>query len=344
VSDPVPSMEVRPLDAADPAAMAAWHATYHAGHVHGVEHPSPWMLEEMRAEFLGEKTGERVLPFGGYVDGACVCTGVLELPLMDNLHLALVDITTHPDHRRRGHGGAMLDHLTALARAEGRDTLSAEAVWAHDDPADGAGTPHADFLTRRGFVFSLGDVKRVLDLPVDDAALERLAADTAPHHRDYALRHFAGPVPDDLVDVFGDLVGSLTTQAPMGALDLEPEVFDAARIRADEKVFAASGRTKYTTVASAPDGTLAAYSELVVPTYDPDNVYQWGTLVRPEHRGHRLGLATKVHNLRRLQEAVPGRVRINTWNAEVNAHMIAVNQTLGFRPVQRMGEFQKKLP
>ena len=150
-------------------------------------------------------------------------------------------------------------------------------------------------------------------------------------------------MPEDIIDAFGDLVGSLITEAPMGDLDFEPEVFDATRIRADEKVFEASGRTKYTTVAVAPDGSLVAYSELVVPTYDPEHVYQWGTLVRPEHRGHRLGMATKVHNLRRFQAAESGRTRLFTYNAEVNTHMIGVNDAMGFRPVQRLGEFQKKL-
>ena len=114
-------------------------------------------------------------------------------------------------------------------------------------------------------------------------------------------------MPEDLLDEFGALVGSLVTEAPMGDLDFEPEVFDATRIRADEKVFEASGRTKYTTVAIAPDGAVVAYSELAVPSYDPEHVYQWGTLVRPAHRGHRLGLATKVHNLRRFQAAESGR-------------------------------------
>lgn len=336
-------MDIRPLDPADPEAMAAWHATYHAAQVFGQEHPSPWMLEEMRADFLGDRTGQRTEPFGGYVDGRPVATGFIELPLLDNLHTAGVSVATHPEHRRRGYASAMLEHLTAIACAHGRTTLNADAVWAYDAPADGAGTGNADFLTHHGFVFSLGDVKRALDLPVDDARLDRLAGEAAPYHAGYRLRDFRGPVPEDIIDEFGDLIGSLITEAPMGDLDIEPEVFDAARIRADEKVFVASGRTKYTTVALAPDGEVVAYSELVVPTYDPGRVYQWGTLVRPGHRGHRLGLATKVHNLRRFQEHESGRTHVFTYNAEVNTHMVGVNEALGFRPVGRLGEFQKKL-
>ena len=338
-------MQIRALDASDPAAMADWHQAFHAAHVHGQDHPSPWMLEEMRAEFLGERAGERMEPFGVYVDGGCVGTGFVELPQMDNLHIARVEVATHPDHRGRGYASALLDHLTAVAVAQGRSTLNADASWAYDAPADGVGTPNADFLTRHGFAFSLGDVKRVLDLPVDDTLLERLEVEAAAHHDGYRLRSFVGPVPEDIIDAFGDLVGSLVSEAPMGDLDFEPEVFDATRIRADEVVFEASGRTKVTTVAIAPDGSVVGYSELVVPTYDPEHVYQWGTLVRPEHRGHRLGMATKVHNLRRFQDSglAVGRARVFTYNAEVNTHMIGVNDAVGFRPVQRLGEFQKKL-
>ncbi len=336
-------MEIRPLDASDPAEMAAWHATYHAAHVFGLTHPSPWMLEEMRAEFLGERTGERTEPFAGYGDGRLVTAGLVELPQLDNLTVARVDVATHPQARRRGHGTAMLEHLTTVAVRQGRGLLNAEAAWDHDAAPDGAGTPGAEFLTRHGFAFSLGDVKRILDLPVDDTVLADLEQRTAPAHGDYTLRHFVGPVPEDLLDGFGALVGSLVTEAPTGDLDVEPEVFDAARIRADERVFEASGRRKYTTVAVAPDGQPVAYSELAVPTYDPERVYQWGTLVRREHRGHRLGLATKVHNLRRFQAQETGRRAVHTWNAEVNRHMIAVNETLGFRPAGRLGEFQKRL-
>jgi GNAT superfamily N-acetyltransferase len=336
-------MEIRPLDAADPAAMSAWHATYHEAHVFEQDYPTARLLQEMRAELLGHRTGREVEAFGGYVDGEPVVIGVIALPVLDNLDSAHLEVATRPRDRRRGYGSAMLEHLVSRAVEHGRHTVQTEADWAYDAPADGAGTSAGEFLAAHGFTFGLGDVKRVLDLPVDASLLDRLERDSGPYHEGYSLRHFAGRVPDDIVDAFGALIGSLMTEAPQGDLDIEEEVFDEARIRADELVLQASGRTKYTTVAAAADGELVAYSELAVPGDPGEPAYQWGTLVRPAHRGHRLGLATKVHNLRQLQAREPGRGFVLTWNAEVNAHMIAVNEALGFRPVGRLGEFQRRL-
>jgi len=297
----------------------------------------------MRATFLGDQVGERSEPFAGYADGRLVSTGILTSPLKDNKHLAFVDVATDPDHRRAGHGTAMLDHLVELASQGGRDTLMADAAWPIDGPPDGVGVGNAEFLTGLGFVFSLGDIKRALDLPVDPALLDRLAAEGEPRHPGYELRSFRGPVPDDIIESLGGLIGTLVSEAPMGDLDFEPEVFDAERLRADEKVVEAAGRRAYLTVAIAPDGDVVAYSELRVPGHEPGRVFQLGTLVRPDHRGHALGLATKVHNLRQLQAAEPDRRTVYTYNAEVNAHMVRVNDALGFRPVERLGEFQKKL-
>lgn len=335
--------EIRALDPFDDEALAAWHATYLAADSVGRAHATPWMLEEMRAEFRAERTSERFLPFGGYVGDEVVSCGVVLLPLKENLLVARLEAWTHPDRRRRGHGTAMLAHLTEVAREAGRTTLTTETRVPFDGPADGAGHPDADFLTRRGFRFDLGDVLRVLELPVEEELLRRLAAEAAPHHGDYVLRRFAGPVPDDILLPFGELIGTLMVEAPSGEVAWEREVFDEERIRADEAVFAASGRTKYTTVAVAPDGGVVAYSELVVPRHDPGHVYQWGTLVHPDHRGHRLGLATKVHNLAWLQQQVPGPRSLVTFNAEVNAHMIGVNEAMGFRPVERLVEFHREI-
>ena len=110
-----------------------------------------------------------------------------------------------------------------------------------------------------------------------------------------------------------------------------------------EAIVAKQGRTKFTTVALDADGTVAAFTDLMAPSHQPTHVYQWGTLASRAHRGHRLGLAVKIANLRALQATglYDGR-RLVTWNAEVNEHMIAVNELMGFRATARGGQLQKK--
>ena len=49
----------------------------------------------------------------------------------------------------------------------------------------------------------------------------------------------------------------------------------------------------------------------------------------------------KVANVRLLQETQPQITTVVTFNADVNAPMVAVNERLGFVPVKWIGEFQK---
>jgi predicted GNAT family N-acyltransferase len=97
------------------------------------------------------------------------------------------------------------------------------------------------------------------------------------------------------------------------------------------------------TVAIAPGGEVVAYNDLVVSADDPEEVMQWGTLVRREHRGHRLGMAVKVRGLQELARFAPQARRIQTCNAEQNAHMVDVNVELGFRKVEVLLSYQRHL-
>ncbi len=54
-------------------------------------------------------------------------------------------------------------------------------------------------------------------------------------------------------------------------------------------------------------------------------------------------MATKAHNLLWLMREEPGGRALLTFNAEVNRHMIAVNEALGFRAVARHVELHKSL-
>ena len=135
---------------------------------------------------------------------------------------------------------------------------------------------------------------------------------------------------------------SLDTEAPTGDLDIEAASADVADFRADEELVSRQGRTSFGAVAIAADGRFAAYTQIVV-SRDDGNAYQWGTLVRREDRGRRLGLRVKLENLRMLQRHSPATTRIYTFNADSNTHMLAVNARLGFRTTARMAELQKRL-
>jgi hypothetical protein len=50
-------------------------------------------------------------------------------------------------------------------------------------------------------------------------------------------------------------------------------------------------------------------------------------------------MLAKVINLRMLLREVPEARRIVAWNAESNTHMVAINDALGFRPVERLAEW-----
>lgn len=340
--------DIEQIDPANRAALAAWHATVIAADTFGREETAtPWQLPEVEAE-LAEQTDVTRLVFAGIEGGReLVVAGQVGMPLRHSTTHADVSVFVHPDHRRRGHGTRMLAHLEDVARGHGRRLANAEGAWPYDAAADGTGTAAGEFLRRAGYAFGIGDVMRSLDLPVDDALLDRLAAEAAPHHTAYTVRSWVGPVPDGLAVGWADLLADLMVEAPVGAMERERESADVEEMRRQEALVTAQGRTLYNTVALDAAGWPVGYSNLVTTLHDTDNAFQWGTLVRPGHRGHRLGLALKVANLRSYQAAVrsdPHRAtRLRTWNAEVNTHMVAVNQRLGFRAVERLGEFQKTL-
>jgi GNAT superfamily N-acetyltransferase len=342
------AVDIEQIDPANRAALAAWHATVTAADTFGREETAtPWQLPEVVAE-LAEQTDVTRLVFAGIEDGrTVVVSGQIGMPLGHSTHHADVAVFVHPDHRRRGHGTRMLAHLEEVARGHARTVVNAEASWPYDAPADGSGTPGGEFLRGAGYRFGIGDVMRSLDLPADDALLDALVAEAAPHHASYTLRSWVGRVPTELEVGWADLVADLTVEAPVGDLERHRESADVDELRRRQAMIEAQGRTLYNTVALDGDGWPVAYSNLAVTRHDTDNAFQWGTLVRPEHRGHRLGLAVKAVNLRFYQDAVrddPTRAtRLRTWNAEVNTHMVAVNERLGFRPVERLGEFQKTL-
>lgn len=329
-------------DASD-AEIAAWHAAYVASDTHARVDACPFRLAET-VDMVRVPTAYRWFgAWSAHRDDTLVAVGFVETPLADNLHLAQVEVQVVPEFRRQGIGSALLARLEGEARARGRVSAIAEVSYPLEAPEDGAGSASAEFARAHGFEFALGDIQRRCALPIDEELLEGLAASAAPHHADYRLVSFAGPVPDEWVEGVAAMAGSLVVEAPMGELDMEAEDASVPGWRDREASLERQGLTPWHTLALDAAGVPVAYTSVAVSADDRALCHQWGTLVVPAHRGHRLGLAVKVANHRALQaEGVPA-AEIATWNAAVNEHMIGVNELLGFHRVGRLGEFQKRL-
>lgn len=125
---------------------------------------------------------------------------------------------------------------------------------------------------------------------------------------------------------------------------MEDEVWDVPRFREYEAMFVARRRHQLATAAvERATGRFVAFTDLNVPFSDHRVVSQFGTVVEPDHRGHRLGLAVKTANLINVLDAYPDAESIQTYNAAENEHMIAVNEVLGFRAVERSTHWQLEL-
>lgn len=318
------------LDPLDDDQFAAFHAAVSAAK-DGLW-DRPYALSELRAVFLDDSGYE---PQTGLLarddDGQVVGAGTVGTPTRDNVSLAYLDIGVVPRFRRRGHGTALFEALCDVARGHGRTTLFSEARW----DADGGSAGNREFAEAMGFELDLVDAHRVLTLPA--------TLPDAPVRDGYTLRSWQDACPEELLDEYANLLALITQEAPSGALALENEYFDAARIRSIEQLFGKQQRIMVVVVAVAADGSLAGHTQLVFPMTDPENVYQWDTLVLGAHRGHGLGLSLKVAAMKASAELLPGRRWVHTYNAADNGPMIAVNAAMGYRLVAYNGEFNRAL-
>jgi len=74
-------------------------------------------------------------------------------------------------------------------------------------------------------------------------------------------------VPDEHLAGYCHLQEAFNSEAPLGDLDIEPEVWDAARVREREDLFARAGRYERATAALAPDGTMVALTEMMTTAH-----------------------------------------------------------------------------
>lgn len=243
---------------------------------------------------------------------------------LDNRHRADSRINLVPGDEASH--GPLLETVRDAARSLGRTTLGVEAR---------TNSAEARAIERAGAKFCIRELHSLC--PV--GRLERARLELPPPDG-YELVRWTGRCPDELIDELVRLNNVMNT-APRGEMDLEDMVFTPERQRSWEEAYARRGWVRWTAAArEVATGRLAAYTELTVFPDHPLLIEQDNTAVDPPHRGRGLAKFVKAANLLRVLDERPGAGHVQTWNAESNAAMLAVNVGLGFVPVDGWDEWE----
>jgi mycothiol synthase len=323
------AVSVEPIDPATAGAadLAGCHAA-RAAHV-ALELPGdpvPSLADTtalLAANSAEERRLVRVVRDGGTVAGF----GYLLLPDKHNTGVGLLWGWIHPDHRRRGHGSALLADAVQVLRSEGRRALLIEAL---------AGSPAQPFTERFGFDVGQREVISRLDLSTLDVG--RLTAAAAAGHPPYQLQSWRGPVPEHLLERYATALNGML-DAPVGDLPYESPPWTPERLRDWESWLDQRDRDMLATVAvHEPSGEIAGLTLLLLPRTPNGRAYQDDTTVVRAHRGSGLGLWIKAANALRLVAEHPEVRDVITGNAEENLHMRRINTDLGFRVLRVIEE------
>ncbi len=270
-------------------------------------------------------------------NGAPVAALAVDLPKRDNLHLFWLQIVVHPDHRRHGHGTAIMTEALRMAERAGRHTVWAETV------EDDAGA--RKFVERFGFGYASHDARRRQPLAeVDQNQIARLLAEAEAAAADYAVERLLPPVPDTTLQQMVEVTAAIN-DAPMGTLTFEDEVFDLGRLQDIETARERKGLRSYRVIARhRPTGEVGGHTQVVVSPHRPHLGFQADTAVSRAHRGHRLGLLLKIDMMHWLAEAEPQLEVLETWNNADNRFMIGVNELLGYRLSNTFATYELTLP
>lgn len=286
--------------------------------------------DELRGVFDDDATDhcrhQRVVAF---TDGnTAAAIGHVELNTdAANASLAGVEITPASEEV----SAAILVELLRLARADGRTSIIA---WGDHTPAADA------FWTGLGAELRYTEQESRLDLAAVDPEL--MAQWIAAGPADLELVHWARHCPEDRIDALVATANAMN-DAPTDDLEIADTVVDAAMARAEIEARAARGLEYHGVLAVTADGEAAGATDVFVNRHRPAASWQWSTVVMPAHRGRGIGRWMKAAMWQRLRRTEPEVTALQTGNAASNAHMLAINNEMGFGPTHLTGCWQADL-
>jgi len=301
---------VRPFSAAD---IPGWHGVAEAARrTDDPAHP-PVAEAGTRAALSAESYDGEALRWVASDDGTLAGTAEVFLPGTANLGWGFATVVVHPEHRRRGHGRALLGALAAAVTARGRGTV---VLTTHPDDGGSA------WATAMG----AAKAQELLESQLDIGTAPIPATAAPPGYR---IEQWIGACPEPLAVSFA-IAKDAMADAPDGGLGYEPTKTTVEVVRAAERWRDQREVDLWVVVAvHEATGEIAGLTELELDRNCPPLAHQEDTAVIPAHRGHGIGLWLKADMLRRLASTPVRHIRTTTDPA--NAYMLAINERLGFR-------------
>lgn len=231
----------------------------------------------------------------------------------------ICQIRAVPDHRRRGVGTTILEHLVGMARALGRTRLRG---YLHDTVPAGAA-----FAETTGAVVDVEFHENVVK--IDDLDISLLGSWSRIEAPGYSIWLTEGAVPDEYLGDIAHMYRVLERDSPAPG-DVEPRDWTAERVSREQEHFLEGTDLLTALVVEDASGRAVGMSQLARRESDPSIWFVPLTVVDPRHRGRSLGKLVKgTTNLAAL-DRWEGGVYQETGNAFTNEPMLAINHAMGF--------------
>ena len=243
----------------------------------------------------------------------------------ENPDILFANVSVLAGHRRAGLGTELLGRLVGIADAEGRTRIIGSTNGLRPEGAAFAEAAGATVKSR-------AHQNRLLTAKADRALLEGWVGEAATRSADYELLAWDGPVPEDDLQRWIELVLVMNT-APRDDLEVNDFTLTPEEVREQERISAAANIEHWTIVARhRTTGEWAGFHDVAWLPSDPKIVFVGATAVDPRHRGHALGKWLKAVMTLRILDERPDVTDIRTGNADSNDAMLGINRAMGYEP------------
>jgi GNAT superfamily N-acetyltransferase len=282
----------------------------------------PIGADELRLQLFQTKARKPHRVWIATTGGSATPVGYVRLALPRDGNASHVEVWASVAHeaRRGGVGSALVRASLSEVRAD----REVAVTWARPGPGSA-------FCDRLGLTPRQEERGSRLDTSTVDDLQQQAWIDDAPARaKGYRMVTWRGPYPEEWLDEICEAADSMS-DAPRDGVEHDHVKVTREMLRDGDRSVA--GRfEQFGSLALGPDGQPAGFTELGVNLHRPQLGEQGDTCVVAGHRGLRLGRWLKAANLASARASWPELRWVQTFNAETNPWMLAINVEQGYRP------------